>query len=88
MVRKGKENTSTCLHCGKPFEPKRKGQKFHSDKCRLAYWAQRGRSNIVVELTCPVCNTKFPTSDKRRRYCSPECYAEANLARSKRRYEL
>ena len=30
--------TITCEHCGKTREARVKGQKFCSDRCRVAYW--------------------------------------------------
>ena len=33
--------TITCEHCGKPRDARVKGQKFCSDRCRVAYWMAR-----------------------------------------------
>ena len=30
--------TITCEHCGKPRDARIKGQRFCSDRCRVAYW--------------------------------------------------
>ncbi|MCK5160822.1 MAG: CGNR zinc finger domain-containing protein [Candidatus Aureabacteria bacterium] len=35
----------------------------------------------------PQCNEQFPTTNKRRKYCSPECGKEADRQKSRERYK-
>lgn len=76
----------TCSNCGKTFEINRAWQRFCSAECRLEYWKKKRTSNLVRELTCPVCNTKFSTTDGRRVYCSNQCYRKASNEMAKSRH--
>lgn len=47
---------AVCEWCGIEFKPKRKGQKYHSDKCRLDTWKKRAAAgkNTVSQDAAPV----------------------------------
>ena len=63
--------------CGIRFYPKDRRQHFHSDNCREAYYAKHYFAKQTVSLTCPNCQTVFPTTKPGRQvYCCPECRIE------------
>jgi len=41
----------TCQGCGIGFDPKRRGQLYHSDACRLASWKKRNKNAATVGET-------------------------------------
>ena len=74
-----------CKSCNRVYEKKRRAQKFCSEVCRLAYWKSKRTTNPPRELTCPICGSKFITTDSRKVYCSPQCCEQANLERARAR---
>ena len=81
-----------CLQCGKPlsFIPQKKKKKYCSDACRMKWWNTHQdqvnrRSGIGQE--CPLCGRPFLVyGNKRRVYCSRECYARARMKESPNEY--
>jgi hypothetical protein len=63
-----------CKGCGIGFYPKDRRQKYHTPGCREKYYDKTYWPKTIVEKTCPVCKTVFPTSKpKKQTYCSPDC---------------
>jgi hypothetical protein len=41
--------------CGKFFKPKRRGQRFASQRCRFAYHNAKAKKKAPPKKTCPTC---------------------------------
>lgn len=41
-----------CVHCEKPFEQKRKWQRYCSDKCRNARYIERLNPQVGIDVSC------------------------------------
>lgn len=78
--------------CRKVFEPKRAGQVYCCDKCRMAAAAHRKKSAKkpkepkepeIYKKVCPICGKEFETEIRTRAYCSDRCRWEAQKKRQK-----
>lgn len=79
-----------CLHCGaKIIRYDKRDSKFCSVSCREKHYYSQKHSadaklanpdNIPVKI-CPICQTEFITSDKRKKYCGRTCTITANKIR-------
>lgn len=70
-----------CKSCGVSFTPKTSRQKYHDDKCRVAYYKEHFGSK-EVQKTCPNCGNEFSTTmPKKQTYCCPDCREEARNKR-------
>ena len=77
--------TSLCDNCGKEIQqmPKRKKKRFCSDKCRNRWWNShlslvKRKANYT--FVCQHCGKEFSVyGDRRRKYCSHECYIAARF---------
>lgn len=82
-----KERAEVCRECGVPLAsvPGRKGRKFCSEGCRRAWW--RSHPELVHReayyvLVCRHCGREFESyGNKRRKYCSHECYIRARFGK-------
>ena len=71
-----------CQQCGKLLSHNRDGRQriFCSDQCRYRWWNTTGRtlprpSGCCDEIKCACCGKTFQAySNRKRRYCSHECY--------------
>lgn len=76
-----------CKQCGKPLNLGRvqRERKYCSDQCRMKWWAahpEQMNRKAGKHLTCPWCNKMFVVyGEKKRVYCSRECYAAARKAK-------
>lgn len=76
----GLRNTAKCKQCGKTIilKEKCKPRQFCSDKCRIDFWKaihKTNRSRTAYTLICSNCKATFTSDgDKRRKYCSHQCY--------------
>ena len=78
------KHIAECTNCGIHFVAKRRDQKFHNEKCRLAYQDKLRHRKVQVEKKCPQCGTVFPTTMPRKQvYCLPECRLAAKKERDK-----
>ena len=74
-----------CENCGQEIQQiaKRKRKRFCCDKCRNEWWNKhldQVKRKAVYEFKCPHCGKTFQTyGDKRRKYCSHECYIAARF---------
>ena len=96
-----KEQTRTCVICGKPFTPTRHLQKCCSKECSLKNFveqhdrareqrgcngAREGQKTHV--LKCEFCGKEFTALlFNKAKYCSTECYCKATMARNANREE-
>lgn len=77
-----------CRQCGKPvLQAKgRKAKYFCSDRCRNAWWnahPEKVQRKAYYRLTCQFCGKEFVSyGNKKRKYCSRLCYADARRSRS------
>lgn len=73
-----------CLNCGKEFTPSQIPQKFCCDKCRIYYFSKKQAENKkqakLEKKICPVCGKAF-LGNPRDKYCSKDCYLQANKVR-------
>lgn len=75
-------NVCACDNCGLPVvqNPGRKKKRFCSDKCRNAWWnshQEQVNKKANYECVCTYCNKTFISyGNKKRKYCSHECYIE------------
>lgn len=70
--------------CNQLFQPKRKNQEFHTDKCRETWYEENypAFKKEVVTKTCPTCGTQFDTTcPGKQDYCTPDCRETATLLR-------
>lgn len=69
-----------CENCGTEIQQilKRKKKRFCCDKCRNAWWNRHldtVKRKSLYTFICPHCGREFTVyGDKRRKYCSHECY--------------
>ena len=96
-----KEQTRTCVICGKQFTPTRHLQKCCGKECSLKHFieqhdrareqrgcngAREGQRTHV--LRCEVCGKEFTALlFNKAKYCSTECYCKATMARNANREE-
>lgn len=84
-----------CKVCGEWYIPDRKNQATCSNKCgdirnkeltkqRLAKERKKQEKNYP-KSKCPICGKKLVDNGKRK-YCSNECYTEANRRNAYKRY--
>lgn len=72
--------TTSCENCGREIQQiaKRKKKRFCCDKCRNEWWNSHldlVKRKAVYDLKCQYCGKEFHIyGDKRRKYCSHECY--------------
>ncbi len=72
--------TTACENCGREIQQiaKRKKKRFCCDKCRNEWWnshLNQVKRKAVYNLRCKYCGKEFHIyGDKRRKYCSHECY--------------
>ena len=72
--------TTACENCGGIIQQisKQKKKRFCCDACRNKWWnnhLDQVKRRAVYDFTCPHCGRKFHVyGDKRRKYCSHECY--------------
>ena len=72
--------TTACENCGREIQQiaKRKKKRFCCDKCRNEWWnshLDQVKRKAVYHFRCPYCGKEFSIyGDKRRKYCSHECY--------------
>lgn len=77
--------TACCENCGREIRQmaKRKRKRFCCDKCRNEWWNKhldQVKRKAVYEFKCPHCGRAFQIyGDKRRKYCSHECYIAARF---------
>ena len=77
-----------CRRCGKPIlqTKGRKAKYFYSDRCRNAWWnahPEKVQQKAYYRLTCQFCGKEFVSyGNKKRKYCSRLCYADARRSRS------
>ena len=72
------DNAPKCAHCGKALVqlPHKKPKKFCCDRCRYAYYYQRGAS--TKKYVCAYCGAEFEArGSANRKYCSVKCYNDA-----------
>lgn len=78
-----------CKNCGTEIkqEPKRKKKLFCCDKCRNNWWndhPEKVTRKAYYEITCQHCGKVITVyGDKRRKYCSNECYIAARFGNKK-----
>ena len=76
---------SRCENCGQEIRQiaKQKRKRFCCDKCRNAWWNKhlgQVKRKTVYHFTCPQCGKEFHIyGDKRRKYCSHDCYIAARF---------
>lgn len=76
-----------CKHCGKPFTPKGRNQKFCSVECRFEYRkAHKKKSNRVYIKECPICKKQFGATHFNQKYCSDGCFQIARSQQSHKYY--
>jgi len=70
----------SCSHCGKAFQPTKRGQRF----CSLECW-HSARKNRIVK-TCPRCKREFEVTNSRRNqvHCSHACRRGEKVGPSQR----
>lgn len=74
------DGTTRCENCGREIQQiaKRKKKRFCCDKCRNAWWnshLDQVRRKAIYDFRCPYCGKEFHVyGDRRRKYCSHECY--------------
>lgn len=72
--------TVRCENCGREIRQiaKRKKKRFCCDRCRNEWWNKhldQVKRKAIYNFVCPHCGKAFQTyGDKRRKYCSHECY--------------
>ena len=72
--------TVRCENCGREIRQiaKRKKKRFCCDRCRTEWWNKhldQVKRKAIYNFVCPHCGKAFQTyGDKRRKYCSHECY--------------
>ena len=72
--------TTYCENCGKEIRQiaKRKKKRFCCDKCRNDWWNSHldlVKRKAIYDFKCPHCGKEFQIyGDKRRKYCSNECF--------------
>ncbi len=71
----GAKPPALCLGCGDPLTNRRKGAKYHDDKCRDIGRRNRNRSDNA--RNCVICDSAFQSVSKRRLYCSDSCRSKA-----------
>ena len=77
--------TAHCENCGREIRQmaKRKRKRFCCDKCRNEWWNKhldQVKRTAVYEFQCPHCGKAFQIyGDRRRKYCSHECYIAARF---------
>ena len=77
--------TTSCENCGQEIRQiaKQKRKRFCCDKCRNIWWNShlgQVKRKAVYHFTCPQCGKDFSIyGDKRRKYCSHECYITARF---------
>ena len=75
-----------CQQCGGPIEAGRvkRERKFCSDQCRMRWWSahpEQMNRRSGRKLICPWCKKVFIVyGEKKRVYCSRECYSAARKA--------
>lgn len=66
----------TCMRCGNPVEPERRG-KCLCRACTVKYaeWQReaRTRTGELERRVCPVCGKEFTPNNASQKYCSAEC---------------
>ena len=72
--------TTTCENCGMKIQQiaKQKKKRFCCDKCRNKWWnshLDQVKRKAVYDFRCLYCGKEFHIyGDRRRKYCSHECY--------------
>lgn len=78
-----------CANCGKEFTPIQAAQKFCCSKCRTYYLSKKQAENKkqakLEKKICPICNKAF-LGNPRDKYCSKDCYLEANKMQKRKVY--
>jgi endogenous inhibitor of DNA gyrase (YacG/DUF329 family) len=81
-----------CPHCGKEFTRTR-GQnrrKYCSDECQSRHYNAthyKKTTDTGKTVACPICGTEFVTKNQHHKYCSRECYTEAQHRLHKKQRE-
>jgi len=73
------------MNCGVEVEQTagRKRKKFCSDKCRMTWWSKNKKTGFV--LWCQQCKKQFTAyPDRKRKYCSHECYVKARFGKKRK----
>ena len=86
----------TCEHCGRPFQSKKKTDRFCSKDCYIEHCKEtgclKGKSKVKkVEVVCAYCGKHeliAPSRAKRYVCCSKDCLAKYNAKRYSKKVEL
>ena len=84
MAKPGKHLAVPCTVCGELYRQYREDQLYCSRKCASRAW--RKKWHIPNMIICPICCEPFDARAlKRRKYCSSECFREAEWRKRKAR---
>lgn len=77
-------NLEHCKNCGAPLShhPGSKKKTYCSDKCRYSWWNRNRpyrRNKNIYRLTCFHCGSEFPSNNKKRKFCSRDCYIHSRF---------
>ena len=85
LAEKITAGTTQCENCGKAIkqDPQRKHKRFCSDGCRNQWWNKHlslVKRKAYYHFKCAYCGKEFELyGDRRRTYCSHECYIAARF---------
>lgn len=73
------EDLDLCKNCGEPLKHLSGSKKkiFCSDKCRYGWWNKNRvylKGEGAYTLTCFHCGNEFHSNNKKRKFCSRDCY--------------
>ena len=62
-----------CKHCGNEFHSNWPAAQYCSDKCRVAAFRERKKSEPKGMKICPGCYQRFAAKNSKKRFCSDAC---------------